>query len=521
VDLSGWRFVEGIEFVFPQGVVIPARGYVVVAQDPNQLWARFGVTAFGPWKGRLDNHGETIELRDSSGKVQDRVTYGLGFPWPTVGDPPGYSIELINPAADNDLGGHWRASVAGSIQQSKRLVLNNGSPWKIMKGTGPPPTGWRDIGFDDSEWATAQAPVGYDPNIKIGTALDDMRGNYVSVFMRTSFELTNATTITGLELEALYDDGFKLWINGVHIKDVYMDSGEVPYNRTAQVTRESDNYEQISLNLPAGVLREGRNILAVHLANGHLSNSSDCFFDCRLSVVVGPPARGPTPGRPNAAFSAYIPPALRQVSHSPRQPRSGENVKITAKVTSQTGIASVNLHYQIVDPGNYIELTDTAYATNWSTLPMNDTGLDGDDQRGDSVFTVILPGEMQKHRRLVRYRIVATDRTGVTVTAPLSDDPEPNFAYFCYDGVPAWKGAVRPGITQPFTVSAQEMNRLPVYHLIAKRKSVEDCTWYDRSHGDEYFWRGTLVYDGEVYDHIRFRPRGGVWRYAMGKNMWK
>ena len=29
------------------------------------------------------------------------------------------------------------------------------------------------------------------------------------------------------------------------------------------------------------------------------------------------------------------------------------------------------------------------------------------------------------------------------------------------------------------------------------------------------------MYDGEVYDHIRYRARGGVWRYAMGKNMWK
>ena len=27
--------------------------------------------------------------------------------------------------------------------------------------------------------------------------------------------------------------------------------------------------------------------------------------------------------------------------------------------------------------------------------------------------------------------------------------------------------------------------------------------------------------EGKVYDHIRFRARGGVWRYAMGKNMWK
>ena len=31
----------------------------------------------------------------------------------------------------------------------------------------------------------------------------------------------------------------------------------------------------------------------------------------------------------------------------------------------------------------------------------------------------------------------------------------------------------------------------------------------------------TLVYDGVVYDHIWYRPRGGWARYEFGKNRWK
>jgi hypothetical protein len=50
---------------------------------------------------------------------------------------------------------------------------------------------------------------------------------------------------------------------------------------------------------------------------------------------------------------------------------------------------------------------------------------------------------------------------------------------------------------------------------------VEQATWFSRYSGDAYLWTGTLVYDGKVYDHIHFRARGGVWRYAMVKNMWK
>ncbi len=41
------------------------------------------------------------------------------------------------------------------------------------------------------------------------------------------------------------------------------------------------------------------------------------------------------------------------------------------------------------------------------------------------------------------------------------------------------------------------------------------------STGNEYAFSGTLVYNGVVYDNIHYRARGGVWRYAMGKNMWK
>ena len=104
---------------------------------------------------------------------------------------------------------------------------------------------------------------------------------------------------------------------------------------------------------------------------------------------------------------------------------------------------------------------------------------------------------------------------------PYPDDPQPNFAYFVYDGVPAWYGAVRPGATAVVKYDTDVMNSLPVYHLISKKSDVETATWLEKYGGDEYKWIGTLVYDGEVYDHITYRARGGVWRYSMGKNMWK
>ena len=182
---------------------------------------------------------------------------------------------------------------------------------------------------------------------------------------------------------------------------------------------------------------------------------------------------------------------------------------------------AVSLQYQVVNPGSYIQIDDAAYTNVWTSLPMSDAGLNGDLHPGDEVFTAILPASLQQHRRLVRYRITATDGLGASVTVPYPDDPQPNFAYFVYDGVPAWQAAAHPGVTPVLTFDTNTMRRLPALHLISKRSAVEDATWFSRYGGDAYLWTGTLVFDGRVYDHIHYRTRGGVWRYAMVKNMWK
>jgi hypothetical protein len=230
----------------------------------------------------------------------------------------------------------------------------------------------------------------------------------------------------------------------------------------------------------------------------------------------------PTPAAQNKeVYADNIPPHIRQVKHTPSQPKSGEVVTVTAKITDADGLASVTLLYQLVNPGNYICITDPAYNANWVSATMHDDGLDPDQVGGDDIYTVQLPGSVQTHRRLVRYRIVAADNTGRFLVVPYADDPQPNFAYFVYDGVPAWRGAIQPGVTHMIEFPAELMRSLPVYHLISKKSDVETATWLEKYGGMEEKWYGTLVYDGDVYDHIRYRMRGGVWRYSMGKNMWK
>ena len=218
-----------------------------------------------------------------------------------------------------------------------------------------------------------------------------------------------------------------------------------------------------------------------------------------------------------------------ELKHAPLQPKSGEAVLVTADFKTQHKPKQLELQYQIVDPGKYIALNDAAYKTQWTPAKMNDTGESGDKAAGDGIYTVELPATLQKHRRLIRYRIVSPDDK--KIVAPEPDDEQRNFAYFVYDGVPAWKGAINPGsneakLREPVTFSSQALQRVPVYHFISHKPSVENATWNARDgfgsrNRNEYKYTGTLVYDGVVYDHVKFRARGGSWRHAMGKNMWK
>jgi hypothetical protein len=248
---------------------------------------------------------------------------------------------------------------------------------------------------------------------------------------------------------------------------------------------------------------------------------SFCFFFVAAALWMGampgrPLATAAPAGASSVGADARV---LRAVSHSPQQPRTGQPVRVSVKVSKAVGVRSVTLEYRSVDPGKYIALADPAFRTKWISTPMTETSTAGE-------YAAVLPGELQINRRLIRYRVVATNSSGARVQFPSAKDSQPNEAYFVYDGIPAWKGAIDckspdPKRNSATTFSPEVMSRVQSYHLISSASAVEKATWTERSGDKEYRHTGTLVADGRVYDHVRFRARGGVWRHAMGKNMWK
>lgn len=548
VDLKGWTLDK---FEFRESVQIAPGGYLVLASDPAAFKAAFGIAAHAKLKGPLKYRGEKIALKNAQGLVVDEVRYRAGFPWPAAAAGAGSSMERISPTLQGSDPGAWRSSgyaatvpvtLAAAARRLATLVPFGSDKWHYAKGTAEPSQprdAWRKLGFtQDKSWLPAKLPIGYGDDDD-ATVLTDMAGKYSTLFLRHTFQYAGVTDAkgavkkpaqlpAGLQLRVRVDDGCIIWLNGVELARLHVPAGDLALHALAENHEAEMVPEEVYVPNAPGSLKLGDNVLAVQVFNSALA-SSDLTFDMELLTSDTAPAgdvtaatavasKRPTPGQRNSCAAENVPPTIEAVSHLPRQPKSGERVHVSARVTDPDGVGEVSLFVQTVAPGNYIRKKDAGYENGWQPYPMRDDGREGDRTPGDGVFTVLLPLELPKHRHLYRYRVTAVDRGGRGVRAPYPDDPSPNFAWFCYDGESAWSGASQPGKTPVLNYPASFFHTLPAYRLIAQEGDVARSQWDGNFHRQPF--QGTFVYDGEVYDHITFHNRGQGSTYIAGKNKW-
>ena len=502
IDLSGCYFSEGISLVFPSGTVLAPGGFLVACEDPAVVLAKWGVSGAGvfswnaagaaPRFGQLRNQGGSLVLRGVGGGKLDEVEYGQGFPWPTVGDPPNYSIELIHPLLDNQLGGNWRRSdgVGGGVAAAVLVPLGSAA-WHYRPAWSEPSTpqeAWRAVGFsEDASWLTSEggAPLGYGE--VVDTELRDMVPNppvtagYSGIYLRHGFALSGP--LGGpLKLRVFNDDGFVAWINGVEVARFGVGAGEaVGYDQFAARSHEFPVADEVVITAPNAILNvgspgnPGQNVLTIHALNNSFT-SSDFYVDAELGVVPSAKAAAPSPGAANSVLAANAPPAIRQVeavavgAGPPAEwPRSGQPVRIAARISDPEGVRAVSLAWQVVEPGDYISLSDPRFKAlgSWTVLPMADGGVEGDEVAGDGVWSGLIPGSVQVHRRLIRYRLVAEDGLGGRVEVPYADDPQPNFAYYVYDELPTYSAKATPS-SAAVAYGPSVLGTLPAYHLITR-----------------------------------------------------
>ncbi|MGB5981613.1 MAG: lamin tail domain-containing protein [Nonlabens sp.] len=127
VDITGYCFIEGVEYTFP-ATIIAASDYLVIVKDLVAFEQNFGQgITYAQWtNGALRNSGEEIQLADSDGDVIDEVIYSDTAPWPEIADGDGPSLRLCDPISDNNDPNNWTAS-----DEPTGVTLNN----EIVYGT--------------------------------------------------------------------------------------------------------------------------------------------------------------------------------------------------------------------------------------------------------------------------------------------------------------------------------------------------------------------------------------------------
>ncbi len=153
-----------------------------------------------------------------------------------------------------------------SGSSSKKVKIEKGDEWRYFKGEQKPQDGWNRSGFDDSNWQRGQSGFGYgngkgNGNGKNLTSLEDMKGNYSSVYVRSDFIVDDVHAVTKMTLTIDCDGPFIAYIDGIEI-----------------IRNESGLKDEL-LDV-SGFIHElfsGENILAIECSNDDINSDEFSF----------------------------------------------------------------------------------------------------------------------------------------------------------------------------------------------------------------------------------------------------
>jgi hypothetical protein len=193
----------------------------------------------------------------------------------------------------------------------------------------------------------------------------------------------------------------------------------------------------------------------------------------------------PTPGGPNRVALAQIGPAILNVTDNPPAPAPGRDLTITAEVApTLASIRSVKLFCRI----NY---TSEARGLSSGGIAMLDDGQGADAAARDGVYTAVIPSQYYAQGDMVRWYVKAEDTAGRTSRDPLFPYP---------DNSPEYYGTV--------VQDSRIASALPILYWFTENPAAA---------GSRSGARGSVFFDGEFYDNIFIRRRGGATVGAASK----
>ncbi len=167
----------------------------------------------------------------------------------------------------------------GASSSATTTLFPKGSTWNFYDQGSLDGKNWTAGNYATASWSSGNAPVGYGKT-QVVTQTTTYLPTY---YFRKNFTLSQAPQSDAtLSLQYVADDGFIIYINGTEAGRYNMPSGDVGYS-TYATTYANGNPDEGTLSLPASLLRQGSNTIAVEVHNNN-ATSSDILWDASLTL---------------------------------------------------------------------------------------------------------------------------------------------------------------------------------------------------------------------------------------------
>jgi hypothetical protein len=214
------------------------------------------------------------------------------------------------PAIYNARTGAWSISTSTTTigGSSSVSLIGPSAVWKYKDDGSDQGTGWIANGYNDSQWASGPAQLGYSEGQENDEATLVNGGpegdHFITTYFRRTFNISNKASITGLNLSLLVDDGAEVYLNGQLLPIVsYNMPGAFDYSTEASSASLPENVF-VNFQIDPSKLVDGTNYLAVEVHQAAAS-SSDVSFDLRLDGVIGG-SHQPTAVLPKKSTWSYL-----------------------------------------------------------------------------------------------------------------------------------------------------------------------------------------------------------------------
>ncbi|MCX5644895.1 MAG: lamin tail domain-containing protein [Phycisphaerae bacterium] len=464
-DISGWRFVDGIDFTIPAGGTIPAHGYLVVAADANWVRSTYGnISAVGDFAGRLGNQGEVLRLVDRWGNLADEVDYRTGGNWPSLAHGGGSSMELRNPRLDNSQASAWFDS-----DESGKMPFQHYSCSDVYRQL-------TTLG-SVTDYKELHLHLVGDSHVVLKNIQVRQSGTGANLILNGNAMSTSGTSANG-------------WLaQGTHYAS-YLEGGELHLVADGHGDNRPNRVEIDITGIQAGQTYEiSFDARWIAGASRVIAQTWDHSIATNVSLPV--PAALGTPGAANSCFSAKPVPQVDELTHDPPVPAPGKTVRVTARVQSETPAPMVLLWHR---------LDNTSGNGAWASKTLFDDGVSGGDERaGDGIYTAQLT-EYGTSGQVVQFYVQALLTNGSMSQMPKEGSARP--ALYVVD-TPTSPGDLR---RMRFVVSALDKQAIqngntptPPYGYAFPRLS------------NHYFNTTVIVNEKDIFYGCEIRAAGSPW----------